>query len=180
MKRDEYGPALGRAPADAASKPPLRSTLDDDDVRRRLALRSDHSAVRVRRADERRELLGLCRHFLAPTLRKGDVVVMDNLPRTKSSASGKRSSEPARRFAICRPTARLQSHRTGVRQIEGSATKSRRANIRALIKAIANASTTSNHKNAQITSQTLDIVTHRENALAHSPLWSGSLDFVIA
>jgi DDE superfamily endonuclease len=44
-------------------------------------------------------------HFLAPTLRKGDVVVMDNLPSHKVAGVRRQSSEPARRCAICHPTA---------------------------------------------------------------------------
>jgi hypothetical protein len=43
--------------------------------------------------------------FLAPALRPGDVVVMDNLAShiTKSLASKKQSSGPARHCAICQP-----------------------------------------------------------------------------
>jgi hypothetical protein len=43
--------------------------------------------------------------FLAPALRPGDVVVLNNLAAHKSTASARRSPRPAPRFSICRPTA---------------------------------------------------------------------------
>jgi hypothetical protein len=41
------------------------------------------------------------REFFAPALRQGDIVVMDNWPATKSKASRKQSSPPARHCVIC-------------------------------------------------------------------------------
>jgi DDE superfamily endonuclease len=111
--------------------------------------------------------LAYVEHFLAPTLQKGDLVVMDNLSAIKSPASGRQSSAPARACAICRPIAptSIQSnkhspsskHRCERPPREHSKTSSKLSLRRSL---------TSKSKNAQITSQIQDIATHRENALA--------------
>ena len=52
------------------------------------ALRCDRHrrSLRVRRADQRPQLPGLCEQFLVPTLRPGDIVVMDNLGSHKGAA----------------------------------------------------------------------------------------------
>jgi DDE superfamily endonuclease len=41
---------------------------------------------------------------LAPTLSCGDVIIMDNLPPTRSRASAKRSRPRGRASSTCRPT----------------------------------------------------------------------------
>jgi hypothetical protein len=54
---------------------------------------------------------------LVPELRPRDIVIMDNLPPTRSMASDRQSKPPARACDTCRPTA-LQSHRNGLRQAQ--------------------------------------------------------------
>ena len=54
---------------------------------------------------------------LAPTLRAGDLVILDNLARTKSGECAKPSKPAARGCSICRPTLRtsIPSSRCGAR-----------------------------------------------------------------
>src|SRR5580704_13237332 len=104
-------------------------------------------------------------HFLAPTLQKGDVVVMDNLSAHKVAGV---------REAIARAGASLRSlppYSPDLNPIEQAFAKFkaslRKAAARTLedfIKAIAQA-IADFKKHAQITSQIQDIATHRENAL---------------
>jgi transposase len=55
--------------------------------------------------------LAYVEQILAPTLRKGDIVFMDNLRApTRSTAFARRSKRSAPKCAICRPT-----HRTSIR-----------------------------------------------------------------
>ena len=75
--------------------------------------------------------LAYVEQVLVPTLVPGDQVIMDNLPAHKVSgvkqaieAAGTDTSAPAALFA------RLQSHRTSLRQTQGPAQKGRRSNRR--------------------------------------------------
>ena len=75
--------------------------------------------------------LAYVEQVLVPTLVPGDQVIMDNLPAHKVSgvkqaieAGGRDTSAPAALFA------RLQSHRTSLRQTQGPAQKGRRSNRR--------------------------------------------------
>jgi transposase len=54
-------------------------SLEDDDFRRRAAAGRSRRAVRLRRADQRREVPRLGRAVPRPELKSGDTVVMDNL-----------------------------------------------------------------------------------------------------
>ena len=49
------------------------------DLSGRAALRPAHRTLRLRRTDQRRMLPRLCRQQLVPTLKPGDIVIMDNL-----------------------------------------------------------------------------------------------------
>lgn len=78
--KDQHDAALwprttGPTPCRAGATWPL----EDDDLRRSLAAQRNHGPLRVRRADERGELPRYIEQVLVPTLRNGDVVVMDNL-----------------------------------------------------------------------------------------------------
>ncbi len=48
--------------------------------------------------------LAYVEQVLVPTLKPGDIVVMDNLPAHKPPASAARSRRPAPSCATCRPT----------------------------------------------------------------------------
>ena len=50
--------------------------------------------------------LAYVEQMLAPTLRKGDIVFMDNLRPTRSTAFARRSKRSAPKCVICRPTRR--------------------------------------------------------------------------
>ena len=81
---DQNDPALRpmparRAPDRAGSVGPL----EDDDLPRRAAAGRSGCALRLRRADQRREVPRLVEQFLVPELRAGDIVILDNLPSHK-------------------------------------------------------------------------------------------------
>jgi hypothetical protein len=63
---------------------------------------------------------------------------------------------------------RGRPHMKCLRKLKALLRKAAARTLEALIKAIAQASQSSNHKNAPTTSQIQDIATHRENALASS------------
>ena len=75
--------------------------------------------------------LAYVRQLLAPTLRNGDIVVMDNLPAHK--ITGVRQEIEAGRSKAALPAAlfaRVQSDRAGLRQAEGAAAQGRRPDHR--------------------------------------------------
>jgi hypothetical protein len=72
--------------------------LEDDDVHRRPAPDGHDRALGARRADGWRCLPVYVRDVLAPTLRRGDVVVLDNLPAHK--VAGIREAITARRAQL--------------------------------------------------------------------------------
>ena len=63
-----------------------------------------------------RQLPGLCRQILVPTLRPGDVVVMDNLGSHKGQASDRPSAPPGQALLPARLLPGPQPNRTGLRQ----------------------------------------------------------------
>ncbi len=63
--------------------------LEDAVLHRRAAVSWAHRPFRPRHADEPAYLRNLCRTQLAPTLAKGDVVILDNLPAHRSPAADK-------------------------------------------------------------------------------------------
>ena len=65
--------------------------------------------------------------FLAPTLKPGDVVILDNLGSHKGKAVRK-AIRPA--SSSCRNTPRPQPHRAGLRQVQNSAAKGGSAKLR--------------------------------------------------
>ncbi len=117
-----------RAPGRAGSVGPL----EDHDLHRRAAAGRSGRALRVRRADQRREVPRLGRaSLLAPELKPGDIVILDNLPSHK--VEGSQNGDRERR----RPTAllaflqsRSQPDRAVVRQTQGPAAQSRGTNLR--------------------------------------------------
>jgi len=66
---------------------------------------------------------------LAPTLKPGDVVILDNLGSHKGKAV-RRAIRASGAFCSCRPIPRPQPHRTGLRQTETSHAKGQGANRR--------------------------------------------------
>jgi transposase len=57
--------------------------LEDQHLHRRLALRRDRGALRDRRADGWGDFRAYLEQCLVPTLKRGDIVIMDNLPAHK-------------------------------------------------------------------------------------------------
>ena len=58
-------------------------TLEDNNIRRRAAGRADRRALCVQWTDGWPELRAYVEQFVVPILRRGDIVVMDNLPSHK-------------------------------------------------------------------------------------------------
>jgi hypothetical protein len=77
-------------------------------------------------------------------------------PRIRSMASDRRSRPPAQTCATCRPTARLQSHRNGLRQAEAALRAAEARAIPDLWQAIADPKAASSHKNAPTISPAQD------------------------
>ena len=96
-----------------------------------LRSRPHHRALRHRRPDQRQSFLAYVEQILVPTLKPGDIVVMDNLGSHKRQ--GRTPRHPRRRRQALLPaalSARPQSHRAGLRQAQSPAAQSRRANRR--------------------------------------------------
>ena len=89
----------GRAPCgDKAAHGGAARPLEDDHLRRRVPVVGDDRAARAGRADDGRMVRRLGRPCArphapspprshAPTLRRGDIVILDNLPAHKSAAA---------------------------------------------------------------------------------------------
>ena len=105
-------------------------------------------------------------HFLAPTLRKGDVVVMDNLPSHK--VAGVREAIE-RAGATLRYLPPYSPDFNPIEQVfakfKASLRRAAARTFEALSKPSLKRSRPSRHRNAQITSNTQAIATHPENAL---------------
>ena len=154
----------------AARTPPqsVRSvwTLDNDDIRRRLALRSDHSALRLRRTDERPLFPRLCRTFSRADLAQGRRRHNGQSAIAQSRRRQGSNRKPARACAICRPTAptSIRSNKR-LQNLKRCCERPPRERPMRSSKPSPTRSQSSNHKNAQTTSQIQDIAALRENAL---------------
>ena len=85
--KTNMAPLRGWAPRGAAAgRQGSARPLEDRDFHRRTALRPDRGAVAARRPDQRRELQTYVEKVLVPTLRPGDIVIMDNLGSHKGNA----------------------------------------------------------------------------------------------
>ena len=123
------------------------------------ALRHDRNrgAMAARWPDQRRRLRSLCRESVGPTLRRGDLVIMDNLGNHKGKAVRRaiRSAEPS---CSSSPNTRPTSIRSN-RSSPSSSTycaKPQRARSKLSSPRSANCSTPSPPRNAPTTSQTPD------------------------
>ena len=87
LDKNQYGAAAGLGAArptpqgQGAARP-----LADHDLHRRFAPRSHYRSVVPRGADQRRSLPLYIEKVLVPTLRHGDIVIMDNLGSHKANA----------------------------------------------------------------------------------------------
>ena len=103
-------------------------------------------------SNQRRELPDLCRSVLAPTLKPGDVVILDNLGSHKDKAVRRAIRASGARLLFFRPIPRYQPHRTGLRQTETFMRKAKEPTVDATGNAPAHCSKLSNPANAKTTS----------------------------
>src|ERR1700731_55423 len=87
LDKDQYvatagmAPARREAPCQGSSRP-----LENPDLRGGVALQTHRCAVRLRRSNQRRKFQAYVEQVLAPALRPGNIVVMDNPGSHKGSA----------------------------------------------------------------------------------------------
>jgi hypothetical protein len=105
--------------------------LEDDDFRRRPALRWAHCSLRHRGPINGEWFRTYVEKVLAPTPRPGDIVILDNLSSHK--VAGVRATVEARgaRLLLLPPYfARPQPDRAALRQAQGTPAQGRRPNCR--------------------------------------------------
>ena len=87
LGQDQHGAAQGLGTArPAAARQGAAGTMEDHDVPGRASQRSHRCAMAARRPDQRREVPLYVEKVLVPTLRPGDIVIIDNLGSHKGRA----------------------------------------------------------------------------------------------
>ncbi|MFO1125116.1 MAG: transposase [Methylocystis sp.] len=122
----------GRAPEGrAVAREHSAWTLENDDLRCRPSPHRFNGAFCPRRTDQQRLVPAYVDQVLVPTLRKGDIVVMDNLGSHKG-ANVRKAIEAAGATLLYLPALQsgLQSNRDGVLKTQSAAAKGSRANRR--------------------------------------------------
>jgi DDE superfamily endonuclease len=100
---DRHGATLRPSPPRrAGGRRRAPRPLENHDLPGGAPSRRSHRALRLRRRDRRRALVGVRRAGLAPTLRPGDIVVMDNLGADKV-AGGRQAIAAVGAELLCLP-----------------------------------------------------------------------------
>ena len=128
--------------------------LEDHDVPCRLAPRSHRRAMADRGADDGESFRTYVEKVLVPTLRQGDIVIIDNLGSHKGR---ERSAPPAPSCSSCQNTTRPEPHRASLLEAQASDAQSRRGTLETVCPRSANSSARSPPRNAPTISETQDM-----------------------